>query len=63
VDECKPLHAGAVYWVRGLVERIKEPMEKLRGLNKLVMETEESKVGRCSLKPVDPLRVESALDS
>eukprot|EP00227_Mantoniella_beaufortii_P011774 CAMPEP_0197579874 /NCGR_PEP_ID=MMETSP1326-20131121/3768_1 /TAXON_ID=1155430 /ORGANISM="Genus nov. species nov., Strain RCC2288" /LENGTH=4505 /DNA_ID=CAMNT_0043143449 /DNA_START=243 /DNA_END=13760 /DNA_ORIENTATION=+ len=38
-----PPHAGAVYWVRGLVERIKEPMEKLRGLNKLVMETEESK--------------------
>ena len=38
-----PPHAGAVYWVRGLTARIKEPMEKLRGLNKLVMETEESK--------------------
>ena len=37
-----PPFAGAVAWVRGLNERITQPMEKLQGLNKLVMETDES---------------------
>ncbi|KAK9808985.1 hypothetical protein WJX72_007373 [[Myrmecia] bisecta] len=36
-------HSGAVAWVRGLKERIAGPMEKLRGVNKLVLETEEAK--------------------
>eukprot|EP00899_Mesostigma_viride_P009330 jgi/Mesvir1/18399/Mv14277-RA.1 len=36
-------HSGTVLWVRGLVARIEEPMQKLRQLNKVVMETEEAK--------------------
>jgi hypothetical protein len=28
-------HSGAVAWVRGLVERIDEPMQKLRTMNKV----------------------------
>ena len=36
-----PPFAGSVAWVRGLVQRIKQPMEKLEGLSKLVMETDE----------------------
>eukprot|EP00232_Nephroselmis_pyriformis_P019075 CAMPEP_0182900652 /NCGR_PEP_ID=MMETSP0034_2-20130328/28990_1 /TAXON_ID=156128 /ORGANISM="Nephroselmis pyriformis, Strain CCMP717" /LENGTH=4527 /DNA_ID=CAMNT_0025034901 /DNA_START=131 /DNA_END=13711 /DNA_ORIENTATION=+ len=36
-------HSGAVYWVRGLIQRIDEPMSKLKSLNKIVMETEEAK--------------------
>ena len=28
-------HSGAVSWVRGLVERVEEPMSKLRNMNKV----------------------------
>lgn len=28
-------HSGAVAWCRGLVERIDEPMQKLRAMNKV----------------------------
>ena len=37
-----PPYAGAVKWVRGLAERITQPFEKIRGLNNLVIETDES---------------------
>lgn len=36
-------HSGAIKWVRGLVERIEAPMDKIRALNKLVLETEEAR--------------------
>jgi hypothetical protein len=35
--------SGSVNWVRGLKQRIQEPMEKLQALNNLVMETDEAK--------------------
>ncbi|CAD7696266.1 unnamed protein product [Ostreobium quekettii] len=35
--------SGAVAWVRGLVERVEEPMAKLRNMNKAVLDTEEAK--------------------
>jgi dynein heavy chain len=38
-----PPCSGAVKWVRALHERVKDPMEKLTSLNKLVMETDESR--------------------
>jgi hypothetical protein len=37
-----PRLPGAVAWVRGLLERIEEPMNKLRTMNKSVMDTEEA---------------------
>ena len=36
-------HSGAAYWVRGLIERIDEPMQKLKSLNKMVQETDLAK--------------------
>lgn len=36
-------HSGAVAWVRGLVERIDEPMQKLRTMNKVILEMEQAK--------------------
>lgn len=36
-------HSGAAYWVRGLMERIEEPMIKLKTLNKIVLETDLAK--------------------
>jgi dynein heavy chain, axonemal len=36
-------HSGAIKWVRGLMERIEAPMEKIRALNKLVLDSEEAK--------------------
>lgn len=36
-------HSGAAYWVRGLMERIEEPMSKLKTLNKIVLETDLAK--------------------
>ena len=38
-----PPMAGAITWCRGLAERIKRPMMKLRRLNKTIMEREEAK--------------------
>lgn len=35
--------SGSVNWVRGLKQRIQEPMEKLQALNNMVMETDEAK--------------------
>ena len=37
-----PPFAGAVAWARGLCERIEQPFEKIQGLSKLVMETDEA---------------------
>ena len=37
-------HSGSIKWVRGLVERVEAPMEKIRMLNKLVLDTEEARV-------------------
>ena len=36
-------HSGAIKWVRGLLERAEAPMEKIRQLNKLVLDTEEAR--------------------
>jgi dynein heavy chain, axonemal len=36
-------HSGSIKWVRGLVERIEAPMEKIRCLNKAVLDTEEAR--------------------
>lgn len=36
-------HSGAIKWVRGLMERIEAPMDKIRALNKLVLDTEEAR--------------------
>ena len=38
-----PPHAGAVGWCRGLVERVEEPMTRLKGIGKAVLESEEGK--------------------
>ena len=38
-----PPCAGALNWCRGLLERIKQPMEKLRQLNRAVLDREEAK--------------------
>eukprot|EP00892_Ulva_mutabilis_P012050 jgi/Ulvmu1/9217/UM005_0317.1 len=37
------LHSGSIKWVRGLRERIEAPMDKIRGLNKLVLDSEEAR--------------------
>eukprot|EP00891_Asterochloris_glomerata_P002883 jgi/Astpho2/2883/Aster-01037 len=36
-------HSGRVIWIRGLKERIAGPMEKVHGLHRLVLETEEAR--------------------
>eukprot|EP00961_Rhodomonas_salina_P105516 1420618-Rhodomonas_salina.1 len=38
-----PPHAGAVTWCRGLVERVEDPMNRLKGVGKAVLESEEGK--------------------
>ena len=38
-----PPIAGALTWCRGLLERIKTPMSKIRKLDKSVMESEEAR--------------------
>ena len=38
-----PPHAGAVFWCRGLMERVEEPMSRLKGIGKSVLESEEGK--------------------
>lgn len=38
-----PPIAGALYWCRGLKERLVEPMAKIRQLNKDIMSREEAK--------------------
>eukprot|EP00741_Cyanophora_paradoxa_P005992 tig00000955_g5810.t1 len=38
-----PPVAGALYWCRGLIQRIEEPMEKFKGMGKMVLESEEGK--------------------
>ena len=38
-----PQRAGAVMWVRGLVERIKEPMEKLKAFSRIGIDTDEGR--------------------
>lgn len=37
------LHSGSIKWVRGLRERIDSPMDKIRALNRLVLDTEEAR--------------------
>ena len=36
-------HSGAIKWVRGLVERAEAPMEKIRGLSKMVLERDQAR--------------------
>jgi len=38
-----PPRAGAVSWVRGLIERIQDPMQRLKQMGKGVLESEEGK--------------------
>jgi dynein heavy chain len=38
-----PPHAGAVFWGRGMMERVEEPMARLKGIGKAVLESEEGK--------------------
>ena len=38
-----PPHAGAVFWCHGLMERVEEPMARLKGVGKAVLESEEGK--------------------
>ena len=38
-----PPHAGAVFWCHGLMERVEEPMGRLKGVGKAVLESEEGK--------------------
>jgi Dynein heavy chain, N-terminal region 1 len=45
-------HSGSVKWVRGLHERIEAPMDKIKALNKSVLESEEGCAileGQCAL--------------
>jgi len=39
--------AGAVAWVRGLLQRVQDPMERLRSMSDIVLDTDE---GRDALK-------------
>lgn len=43
ISKNMPPVTGAINWTRGLMERIKEPMEKLSNLNQTVLEREEYK--------------------
>ena len=43
VGKNKAPHSGAVAWARSILERIIEPMEKLRSLNEVLMQTDEAK--------------------
>mmetsp|Transcript_13737 Transcript_13737/g.31794 ORF Transcript_13737/g.31794 Transcript_13737/m.31794 type:complete len:4493 (-) Transcript_13737:49-13527(-) len=43
VNDNMPPRAGAVAWVRGLVERVEDPMNRLKGMGKSVLESEEGK--------------------
>ena len=43
IADNSPPHAGAVTWSRGLVERVEEPMTRLKGVGKSVLESEEGK--------------------
>ena len=38
-----PPYSGAITWCRGLMERITEPMDKLKQLNRTIMDREEAK--------------------
>eukprot|EP00965_Chrysotila_dentata_P159826 5279551-Pleurochrysis_carterae.AAC.3 len=45
-----PPVSGALFWVRGLIERIEEPMLKLKQTMRLMLDTEEAKeVNKCAL--------------
>jgi dynein heavy chain len=43
ISKNMPPVTGSIIWTRGLIERIKEPMEKLSSLNQAVLEREEYK--------------------
>jgi len=43
VNNNLPPRSGAVTWVRGLVERVEDPMVRLKMMSKSVLETEEGK--------------------
>ena len=43
IADNSPPHAGAVTWSRGLIERVEEPMTRLKGVGKAVLESEEGK--------------------
>ena len=38
-----PKVTGAIMWCRGILERVKAPMEKLKSLNRNVLNTEDAK--------------------
>ena len=43
VSDNGPPHAGAVAWVRGLLQRVEEPMTRLRGMSKIVLDADEGR--------------------
>ncbi len=43
IADNSPPHAGAVTWSRGLIERVEEPMTRLKGVGKSVLDSEEGK--------------------
>ena len=38
-----PPRAGAIYWIRGLLERVKDPMRQIRGMGTIRLDTEAFK--------------------
>eukprot|EP00960_Hanusia_phi_P039486 753915-Hanusia_phi.AAC.17 len=43
INDNAPPRAGAVTWVRGLMERVQEPMNRLKAMNKSILDSEEGK--------------------
>ena len=43
VSDNGPPHAGAVAWARGLLQRVEDPMLRLRGMSKIVLDADEGR--------------------
>lgn len=43
VSDNEPPHAGAVAWVRGLLQRVQEPMVRLRQMSRIVLDVDEGR--------------------
>jgi len=43
ISDNEPPHAGAVSWVRGLLQRVQEPMLRLRQMAKIVLDADEGR--------------------
>ena len=42
ISKNAPPHSGAVKWMQSLIDRVEEPMQKIRGLSNVILETEEA---------------------